>query len=166
MFVGKYLSKQSIFLGFYKIGRFAIGDGDGKGEGEHFKSCGYITGVFRGGIAHVITNGECFLACEFHKGRNHVDALFAVAVGHLVIVFKGVDSLPCALLVLDITEALLIYADFTKVMKKGYDSDALHRIGKPEVILDMGGGEIADKAVEYIDGMLTKSALAGEVETR
>ena len=65
----------------------------------------------------MISDCKSLVTCKAHISRGNVDALLSVTVGKLIIVFKGVDSLPNSALVLDVAEALLIDSDLTKIVE-------------------------------------------------
>ena len=55
-----------------------------------------------------------------------------MSVRKFVIVFKGIDSLPHTILVLNVSESLFIDIDLTKIVKQRYYGNALVGILKPE----------------------------------
>ena len=107
----------------------------------------------------MITDSESFLTGQTHITGDYIHALFTVAVGHLVIILKGIDSLPRALLVLDVTEAFFVYVDLAKVVKEGYDGDALVAVLRADNVDGARRFQIAIKAVVHVYRVVDKSAL-------
>ena len=99
----------------------------------------------------MITDSKCFLTGEPHISRNNINALFSVTVRKSVVILKGINSLPCALFVLYVTEAFFVYSDFTKVVKKSNNSNTLVGIGKSVSLLDTRGVEIFHEALIYVE---------------
>jgi hypothetical protein len=82
-----------------------------------------------------------------------------VSVRKLIVVFEGIYSLPHSALILHVAEALLIYSYFAKIVKQGYDGNALIGIFKSEGGLDSGRFKIGNETFINVDGMLTKTTL-------
>ena len=94
-----------VFIALDVIGCLAICYVERKGKREHLK-CGRNVALILGrGITHMISYCKRLFPLQHHIRRNHIHTLFTVAVRKLVVILKGIYSLPHALFVLDVSEA-------------------------------------------------------------
>ena len=92
-----------------------------------------------------------FLARQAHIAVNYIDALFTVPIRKSVVIFKGINPLPNALFILNVTESLFIYTNFAKVVKERYDSNALFSIFKAKHSFDSWRFKIRGEAFINVD---------------
>ena len=109
----------------------------------------------------MISYGKRFLSCEAHIARNYINALLTVTVGQLIVILKGINSLPLSFFVLYVSEAFFINRYFAKIVKKRNYGNALIGIRKAKGFLYACRVKIADKAIVYVQRMLAQTALIG-----
>ena len=107
----------------------------------------------------MVTDSKRFLAGQAHIARNDVNALLTVAVGEAVVILEGIDSLPGALLVLYVAEAFFVDVYLAKVVKEGYDGDALVTVLRADDVDGAGGVKIACEAIVNVYRMVDEAAL-------
>ena len=113
----------------------------------------------------MISDSKRFLASEFHIAGDDINALFTVTVRELVVILKGINSLPNASLVLYVTKALLINVNLTQIVKERDDSYTFIRILKSEALLYSVRFKIGIKTFINVNRVLTKTALVRAMES-
>ena len=61
------------------------------------------------------------LTSELHIPCNYINALFTVTVRELIVILKGIDSLPDTLIVLDVAEGGLVAVDLADIVQQRTD---------------------------------------------
>ena len=116
----------------------------------------------------MIADGESLVIGELHIFHNHPDGFLTMPEGKGILETVGGNLLPGPPLVLDISEAGLVAADFAKVVEQGDDGDALLSVvlpGQAVELLNTGPGHVGPETVIYIQAVLAKSAGRGGVVT-